>query len=156
MEDVEIRRRIFLPLFELEKILNEFNTTKSLLHLTYWEGPNRRDKVLWSLKGCKFIFLATFSLPSSSPLLKVPNNLLRLQLKQRGGNSWIELFERVGKPVIQVFKRRLTRWLVAMAFPPATFKTELFRPRTDVECNDFIESWQGSSWMNYVQLPVFH
>ena len=43
-----------------------------------------------------------------------------------------------------------SRWSVAMAFAPATFKTEFSRPQRDVAGNEFIVTWQGRSWMNYV------
>ena len=42
---------------------------KSRLHLTYWAGPNRHDYKVW--KNANSFFSPTFSLPSSSSLLKV-------------------------------------------------------------------------------------
>ena len=66
IQEVNPRRRIFLSHFELR---NKVLKTKNRLQLTNWAGPNRSDKV-W--KNANWVFLATFSLPLSSSLLKLP------------------------------------------------------------------------------------
>ena len=60
MEDVDIRRRIFLPLFELEELksVRIFHSRKSCLHLTYWAGPNRRN---WVWKNANSFFSDVFT-----------------------------------------------------------------------------------------------
>ena len=64
MDDVDRRRRIFLHLFFLNKILK--NSTPFQIDAIKFE----RTQILGSLGSC----LATFSLPSSTSLLKVPNS----------------------------------------------------------------------------------
>ena len=69
MEDVDKRRRIFLPLFELEKKSLRIQLQEKSRAFDILSGPKQTRL---SLKERKFLFLGTFSLPSSSWLLKVP------------------------------------------------------------------------------------
>ena len=66
LKDVNTRRQIFLSLSKLGCSLQEFNSRKFHLHLTFKASWNNRDDVL----GNANLFL-TFSLPSS--LLKLFN-----------------------------------------------------------------------------------
>ena len=70
IEDVNKRRRIFLSLPRLECSPQEDNSTEIRLHLTFLANWNKCDKV-W--KKLEFILKVTFSLPSPSSVLKLPN-----------------------------------------------------------------------------------
>ena len=59
MEDLNIRQRYCFLFLKLDKGPQEFNPRRNRPHLTNQAGPNRR----------KFIFLVTFSKPSSSSQL---------------------------------------------------------------------------------------
>ena len=69
MEDVNTRRRIFLTLSKLGCGLQEFNSRKFHLHLTFKANWNNQEDVP---KKREFILIVTFSLPSPSSLLKLP------------------------------------------------------------------------------------
>ena len=68
IEDVDIRRQIFLPLFELENILK--NSTPGKVAYIWYVERVQIDAI--KFERTKIHFLATFSLPWSSSLLKVP------------------------------------------------------------------------------------
>ena len=68
IEDVDIRRQIFLPLFELENILK--NSTPGKVAYIWYVERVQIDEI--KFERTKIHFLATFSLPWSSSLLKIP------------------------------------------------------------------------------------
>ena len=70
--DVNKRRRIFLSLSKLECGPQEINSREIRLHLSFSADWNKRDNV-WKTR---MPFKLTFSLPSPSSLLKLPNSYL--------------------------------------------------------------------------------
>ena len=73
MEDVNERRRNFLSLSKLECGPQEINSREFCLHLTFSANWKTVEETRQSLKKRQFILKVTFSLPSLSSMLKLPN-----------------------------------------------------------------------------------
>ena len=69
IEDVNTRQRIFHSLSKLGCGLQEFNSKKFYLHLTFKENWNNREDVF---QKHEFILIVTFTIPLPSSLLNFP------------------------------------------------------------------------------------